>query len=124
MSEAKPGRPTKYDPAFCDQIVAFCAEGYSIKAFAGSIGVARSTINEWASANPEFSEALSRAKAASTLWWEGAARKIALGGDGNASMAIFGLKNMGDEDWAETSKTEHSGAVRFETVKVDTGIGG
>jgi len=112
-------RPTKYDAKYCEEIVGFCADGFSVKAFAGSIGVARSTINEWASAHPEFSEALSRAKAASTLWWEKAARQIAMGGDGNASMAIFGLKNMGDEDWAETSKTEHSGGLTITRRVVD-----
>src|SRR4051794_28248464 len=90
------GRPTKYDPRYCDDIVAFCGQGYSITAFAGSIHVARSTIQEWAAAHDEFSVAVKRAKAASALWWEQRSRTVAErgGGNGAATMIIFNLKNM------------------------------
>ena len=53
------GRPTKYDPAYCDDVEAEMGNGLSLTAFAGVIGVSRSTINEWIDANPEFSEAVS-----------------------------------------------------------------
>src|SRR4051812_23315913 len=87
------GRPTKYDRRYCDDIVAFCRHGYSITAFAGHIGVARSTIQEWAATHDEFSVAVKTAKAASALWWEERGRSVAErgGGNGAATMVIFNL---------------------------------
>ena len=105
------GRPSKYDPAFCDLVVETMRTGLSLTAFAGEIGVARSTINEWMDAHPEFSEAVSRAKASRLLHWERAALNVAVrgGGPGTATVIVFGLKNMGGDEWSDTTKTEVSG---------------
>lgn len=119
---AKPvGRPTKYDPVYADQVVDAMREGLSLTAFAGLIGVARSTINEWMTAHPEFSEAVSRGKACRLLHWERAALNVAArgGGPGTATVIVFGLKNMGGDEWSDTVRQEHSGpgggALRVET---------
>lgn len=112
MSEATAfGRPTKYDPAYCEAVEASMGEGYSLGAFAGKIGVARSTLNEWIAANPDFSEAVSRAKAKRLAHWEEAGIKVAKdgGGAGSATMIVFGLKNMGDGEWSDTQRQEISG---------------
>lgn len=117
------GRPSKYDPAFCEQIVAFMAQGYSVAAFAGHIDVARSTINEWADQHPEFSEALSRGKNKRLLHWETDALRVAQkgGGPGTATIITFGLKNMGGEDWNAPDRVEmtgRDGAPLVTTVKI------
>jgi hypothetical protein len=52
---SKMGRPSDYDHAYCEQVVSFCAQGYSLTAFAGEIGVCRDTISEWCRKHPEFS---------------------------------------------------------------------
>lgn len=103
------GRPTSYDPIYCEQLVAHMADGASVSSFAAEIDVARSTINLWAEAHPEFMEALSRGKAKAAAWWEKAGRSVATGGDGSAPMCIFGMKNMGGEDWQDKREVEHSG---------------
>ncbi len=110
-------RPTKFDPGYCDEIVAYMQEGASISAFAAKIGVARSTINEWAEHHPEFSEALKAGKAACAAWWEERLREIAKagGGPGAATAVIFGLKNMAAEDWRDRQEVEHSGSVDVTT---------
>lgn len=95
------GRPSLYNPAYCEAIVAHMADGASVSSFAAEIDVARSTINKWAEDHEEFSEALSRAKAKCAAWWEKVGRQLASTGEGNASMVIFGLKNMGKDDWQE-----------------------
>ena len=61
----KMGRPSLYDPKFCDMVVEDMGQGYSLTAFAGLIGVNRSTITEWMNAHPDFSAAVTRGKAAS-----------------------------------------------------------
>src|SRR3954465_1630351 len=105
------GRPTKYDRRYCHDIVAFCRHGYSITAFAGHIGVARSTIQEWAGAHEEFSAAVKAPKAAAALWWEERGRTVAErgGGHGSATMVIFNLKNMAPDDYADKRQHEVSG---------------
>lgn len=101
------GRPTKYDPAYCEQIIAFMAKGASVAAFAAEIEVARSTINEWAEKHPEFSEALNIAKAKCAAWWERRARAGASGAQVSAALIIFGLKNMAPDDWRDKQEIDH-----------------
>ena len=113
------GRPTKYDASFCDAVVEHCKTGASLTSFAASVDVARSTINEWMEHQPEFSEAVKRAKAHCAAWWEQNARKGMTGEskDVNATLCIFGLKNMAAEDWREKQEVQHSGGVRVERVE-------
>ena len=103
------GRPSTYDPAYCDQIVDYLSNGYSVTAFAGSIGVARSTVYKWADEHPLFSDALKTGQAKSSIWWEDCLREIVIGGEGNATAAIFGLKNRSADEWREKVVNEHTG---------------
>jgi|SRR5688572_8618952 hypothetical protein len=104
-------RPSKYKPAYCDLVIEHMSEGASITSFAAEIGVARSSINEWMEQNPEFSEAVKIAKAKCASWWEKVGRKNALEGGGNATLVIFGLKNMAPDEWREKQEIEHTGQV-------------
>lgn len=111
-------RPSKYDPAYCDAVIAHCSEGASLTSFAASIDVCRATINVWADEHPEFLEAVKRAKAKCAAWWEANARQGATGmKDVNPTLCIFGLKNMAAEDWREKQEVQHSGGVRVEKVE-------
>ena len=114
------GRPTKYTPEFCEQIIDFMAEGYSVTAFAGSIRVSRATIYNWADEHPEFLDALQTAQAIAALWWEDRLRAVAEKNEGNATAAIFGLKNRAADDWRDKQSHEHSGpdggAIQTEDV--------
>lgn len=103
------GRPTKYDPSYCEAVIEHMKDGASLTSFAAEIGVARSTINEWIDHHYEFSEAVKRGKAKCASWWEALGRKNAQEGGGNATLVIFGLKNMAGEDWRERSSMEVSG---------------
>ena len=104
----KVGRPSKYDPAFCDIAREFMLDGYSVTALAGHIGVARSTVFKWAEENPEFSDALKSGQASAALWWEKTLRQVAQTGEGNASAAIFGVKNRSSEDWRDKQEHDHT----------------
>ena len=114
------GRPSKYDPEYCEQAIAFMSQGYSITAFAGSIQVSRQTVYQWAEDHPEFSDALNVARSASALWWENRLRDVAEKNEGNATAAIFGLKNRAADEWRDKQSHEHSGpdggAIQTEDV--------
>ena len=64
------GRPSTYDPAFCDRVVALGAEGKSPEQISAAIDVPRTTMLSWAETYPEFSTALTRAKELEQDWWE------------------------------------------------------
>jgi hypothetical protein len=96
------GRPSLYLQDFCQDIIDFCAKGYSIGAWAGRKGIARSTINTWAAQHPEFSEAVEVAKGLKLANWEDRllqARDDAKTTGPQATLIAFGLKNMGTVDW-------------------------
>ena len=103
------GRPTKYNRKYCGMAVEFLGQGYSVTAFAGYIGVSRATVFKWASENKEFSDSLKRGQALAALWWEQVLRGVAKTGEGNASAAIFGVKNRSREEWRDKQEVEHSG---------------
>lgn len=106
--KAKGGRPTKYEPRYCDMVIEDMGKGYSLTAFAGLIGVNRDTIHAWTKDHTEFSEAVSRAKALRLRDWETVALSMRTngGGPGGATITVFGLKNMGGDEWADISRTE------------------
>lgn len=102
------GRPSDYKPEYCDMVIEHMSEGASLTSFAASIRCARSTINVWMEAHPEFSESVKIAKACCAQWWEQVGRKNAVEGSGNATLVIFGLKNMGAEDWRDKQEIDHT----------------
>lgn len=55
-------RPTKYDASYCDEVVELGRQGKSIAQMCAHFDISRQTIDNWAEANPEFLEALNRAK--------------------------------------------------------------
>lgn len=112
------GRPSKYDPAYCEAIKQFCADGSSISSFAASIDVCRDTISHWGNEHPEFSAAVKVAKAKVAAWYDVQARNVAKNGGGNATICIFGLKNFDSEDFRDVQETKHSGGIEFTGLDV------
>lgn len=112
----KRGRPSKFDPAYCDQVIDFMAEGYSLTAFAGSIRVARSTINEWMGEHSEFSEAVGVGKAARTLSLEKGLLETDVGA--RVTARVLALKNADPEGWRDKQEVEHSGGVKVTRVEL------
>jgi hypothetical protein len=77
------GRPTEYRTEYCSELVDHMNKGYSFESFAGLIGVARSTIYEWVTSQPDFSDAKKAGFEASRLFWEKVGIDIAKTGTGN-----------------------------------------
>lgn len=69
------GRPSSYDPSFCDQVIELGKKGMSVVEMAAELGVHRETLEEnWPRDYPEFSEAFRIAKQCSQAWWESMGR--------------------------------------------------
>lgn len=118
------GRPTKYDPAYCDAVIEHCRDGYSVTSFAGTVGVARRTLSNWAAANPEFADALDVAKAIASHWWEKRARDVAdgEGGPGAASMCQFVLKNFASDDFTDRREVTHGGSIQHNLLTYEQAL--
>lgn len=118
QGETIQGRPSKYDPAYCQQLVEVMSQGYSLTAFASQIEVSRSTIGVWAQKHDDFSQAIGKGKAACAFWWETALRNAALTGRGNVTAAIFGLKNMAPDEWRDKQAVEHHQSIPSLRVEI------
>lgn len=64
------GRPSKFDLAFCEQLINHMESGLSFESFAANIDVDRDTLYEWVKVHPEFSDAKKIGTAKAQLFWE------------------------------------------------------
>jgi transposase len=103
-----PWRPTLYRPEYCQKVIDFCAQGYSLTAFAGEIGVSRDCLTKWGKAHPDFLLAVGVAKAVATLWHEKHGLRIAQygGAPGQAAMVMFYLRNLAPEEFGGKSRRQ------------------
>lgn len=114
------GRPTDYRPEYCEAVVAHAAKtGKSLTAFAGSIGVDRSTLTRWAQEHREFRTAIgvAKAKRADRLETE----LLALTNGPAITARLLALKNCAAEDWREQHDVRMGGlpdAPPIETVSL------
>ncbi len=77
--EDKGGAPTKYEPRFCQMLIARCKNGKSFESFGSEVGVDRDTLYEWAKEHREFSDAKAIGKQHLLDFYEEATRNAALG---------------------------------------------
>jgi len=64
------GRPTDYDPAYCDKVVELGALGKSYEQIASVLGVTYRTMLNWRDTYPDFFRAMEESKAREMAWWE------------------------------------------------------
>ena len=116
----KVGRPSLYRPEYCDQIIEVMKTGLSVAGFAGTIGVSRRAISQWAEVHPAFMQALACAKAVCALHWERLALRAGENAreGGNPAMIMFALRNMAPADWMDKATValtgDGSGPIRIE----------
>lgn len=110
MSKKTAGRPSAYKESYCQELLDYLAEGHSIAAFAGHVGVTKCTIFEWVKKHPDFAEAHQIAKGKSLAFWEDKLIAAAKGENkGAPAVLIFGVKNRGPEYWRDVQSLEHTG---------------
>lgn len=102
------GRPSLYDPAYCDQVMEWGAQGKSKAWMCANLGIARQTLENWAEAHPEFLDAITRAMLMSQAWWEDQGQSYMLmghqSGTFNASVWSRSMAARFPADWREKSE--------------------
>jgi hypothetical protein len=98
------GRPSKYDPAFCERVEDFMAQGFSRMAAAGEIGVCYDTLTNWMAVHPEFFQAVKRGQAKRTIFLERGLLAAETGPQ--VTSRIFALKNAAPDEWKDKTESE------------------
>lgn len=107
------GRPSDYDPAFCDKVIGWGEIGKSKAWMASRMGVSRQTVENWCAAHPEFLDAMTRAMDLAQAWWEdmGQAHLVTEGGKAlNSGVYSRSMAARFPADWREKSETSLTGA--------------
>lgn len=101
------GRPTKYDPAFCEVVVDTMRRGYSKLAAAGEVGICYSTMRNWMDEHPEFLQAVKLGEALRVIHLERGLLEAESGP--LVTSRIFALKNAAPDEWKDRHevKNEH-----------------
>jgi len=109
------GRPTKYDPAWCDQVLDLGAIGYSRAQVAAELGITRASMNEYERQHPEFLNATTRANELSLAWWEQAGRAGMFMKGFSAAAYSLQMRNRFRGEYTDATETTH---------KVDDSVAG
>lgn len=99
------GRPTDYNPDYCQVAIDLGAEGKTYTAIANNLCTSRETLYNWMDKHPEFLDAMKRSRALAMEKWEGILQAQALSGKGNPTAAIFAMKNQFPDDYRD--RREH-----------------
>jgi len=108
------GRPSNYDPAFCEQVIELGGKGKSIEQIGAILGVGTRTLFTWRDNNEEFRHALELAKELEQAWWEDMAQSYMVEEKESAKLNT-GLwsRSMAarfPKKYRESTKTEITGA--------------
>ena len=101
------GRPSDYDPAFCEKVIELGNIGASIAEMAYECGVCRNTLKNWRETHPEFLTALTRAELASQVWWEKKGREGMTSDKFNSSVWSRSMAARFPDDWREVKARDH-----------------
>lgn len=103
------GRPTDYQPEYCDLLVEHMSRGLSFESFAPTIKSCRATLYTWAQLHPQFLDAKKAGHDARLCWLETKQLEMITGDcKGNAAVLIHALKCVERELYGDQ-----------QTVKVD-----
>ena len=123
-AEKKIGRPTKYDPAYCEIATELGRQGKSRESIAANLNVSWNTLNIWAETHPEFLEALSNAKTLEQDYWEDLGLRYIVEAPGGSKLnsAVWGRSMAArfPQKWRDNSKMEvvgkDNGAIQVDVV--------
>jgi hypothetical protein len=108
------GRPSTYDPAYCEMVVKLGKLGKSIEQICYNLNTPIRTLYEWRDRHEEFSQALDEAKVYEQAWWEEQAAAYMLEHKDapklNASIWSRSMAARFPKKYRQETKTEITGA--------------
>ena len=115
------GRPTKYKPEYCEQIIELGKQGFSYSEIAAELGVDKASLYDWAAAHEDFSTALRAAKTYEQAWFEREARQNMKNRDFNANLWYRSAASRFRDDYTERKEVTgaNGGPVKVEAQTID-----
>jgi len=118
------GRPSKYDPKYCDQAIELGKQGKSRIASAAIMGISPDNLANWEAAHEDFRGALKIARAYALQYWEELAENHMIETPGgpkiNTGLWSRSMAARFPDQYRENSKVEvtgkNEGAVQVEVV--------
>lgn len=112
-----PWRPTKYEPAFCEAVIAMGEEGKSKVEIAHELRVGRTTIQRWEAEHEDFRVAMAYAKDAEQAWWERQGRTNLTAQHFQSSMWSRSMAARFPDDWRESKDMNLTGTLKVEEIR-------
>jgi transposase len=114
-TEKRPvGRPTLYDPKYCEEVVTLGRIGKSVEQIASILNVSLRTMYLWRDTHEEFMHALDDAKTYEQAWWEEQASAYMVENKEsdrlNATLWSRSMAARFPKKYRESTKTEITGA--------------
>lgn len=105
------GRPTKYDPQYCQGLVDHMGSGLSFESYAAVIDVHTDTLYQWCHDHTNFSEAKRVGFSKNRLFYEKVGIGIMAGKveKASATVWIFNMKNRFPKEWRDNQAVELTG---------------
>jgi len=117
----KVGRPTKYDPIFCETIIPIFEDGKGLASVAKFLGITRETLWDWRNTHEEFSNAVKHGLYLSQEWWEEKGREGLFsdpqGPKINSQLWFLNMKNRFADDWRDKQEIEQTNIEKLEIPK-------
>jgi transposase len=108
------GRPTLYDPKYCEEVVTLGRIGKSVEQIAANLNVSLRTMYLWRDTHQEFMHALDDAKTYEQAWWEEQASAYMVENKEsdrlNATLWSRSMAARFPKKYRESTKTEITGA--------------
>ena len=114
-TEKRPvGRPTLYNPKYCEEVVTLGRIGKSVEQIAANLNVSLRTIYLWRDTYEDFMHALDDAKTYEQAWWEEQASAYMVENKEsdrlNATLWSRSMAARFPKKYRESTKTEITGA--------------
>ena len=103
------GRPTDYDPSYCDKVIEWGRAGKSKTWMAAELDCTRQTLDNWAASHPEFLDALTRAITKAQAKWEDDGQTGMTSDKFNSSVWSRSMAARFPDEWREIKGTELTG---------------
>lgn len=110
------GRPTSYDPGYCELVINYGGQGKSRAWIAAQLGVVPATVDNWEKAHPEFLGAMTRAKVLEQQWWEDVGQTCLVMEVGKSFSQSTWSRSMAarfPKDWREKTEQLHDATDKF-----------
>jgi len=108
------GRPSLYDPKYCEEVIALGRIGKSIEQIAANLNVSLRVLYDWRDKHPEFLHAMEDCKTYEQAWWEEqAAAYMVENKESDRLNATLWSRSMAarfPKKYRESTKTEITGA--------------